>query len=109
VSADQRGQPAKRFKTFQPATMTEAAGSLRIHLLDVSLTGALAHAPAPPPSGTRVQVDCGEVSRAGRVCWRDGTRFGLHFDLPLGPEELAGLAPPAPASGASKESAAALA
>jgi hypothetical protein len=87
--------------------MTEADGSLRIHLLDVSLTGALGYAPAPPATGTRVQVDCGGISRAGRVCWREGSRFGLHFDLPLAPEELADLAPPAP--GASKESAHAVA
>jgi hypothetical protein len=79
--------------------MTEAAGCSRIHLLDVSISGALAHAVAPPPPGTRVRIECGELSRGARTCWREASRFGLRFDLPLRTEELEALAPPSPGAG----------
>jgi hypothetical protein len=96
VSASERQRGSKRVKVFQPACMREAAGASRVHLLDVSLSGALLHSAAPPPPGTRVEIDCAGILRAGSVCWRQGTRFGLRFDLPLQPEELEVLAPAAP-------------
>lgn len=88
--------PAKRIKLFQPATLVAGDAAIRVHLLDISLTGALAHTAAPPPPHCLVRIDCAGVSRTARVCWREGARFGLHFDQPLRPHQLHALAPALP-------------
>jgi hypothetical protein len=74
---------AKRVKVFQPATLVREGATLRIHLLDVSATGALAHAQEPPPARSQVEVRCADLVRTASVRWSEGKRFGLLFDRPL--------------------------
>jgi hypothetical protein len=74
---------AKRVKVFQPATLERDGASLRIHLLDISESGALAHAHQPPPDRSRVRVECEGLVRTASVRWSEGKRFGLLFDRPL--------------------------
>jgi hypothetical protein len=82
-----RAQP--RSKLFQPTTMRGPAGETRAHLLDLSSTGALVHATAPPMVAARIQLRCGGELRAGRVVWVRGHRFGVVFSVPLSPAEVA--------------------
>jgi hypothetical protein len=85
---------AKRVKVFQPATLVHAGSTLRIHLLDVSERGALAHAQEPAAAGARVRIECEGVVREASVQWREGRRFGLAFDRPLLPQQVSMLATP---------------
>lgn len=89
---------AKRVKVFQPATLVREGVRLRMHLLDISETGALAHSPEPPSARSRVQVECEGVLRTASVRWSEGKRFGLLFDRPLLAADLDKLARPAPTS-----------
>ena len=70
---------AHRHKVFLPVRMTSASGDSRVHLINVSLTGALAHQAAPPSRGTPVGIDVEGRTVAGRVVWVDGQRFGIAF------------------------------
>jgi hypothetical protein len=74
---------AKRVKVFQPATLARDGATFRIHLLDVSATGALAHAHEPPPARSQVRVECAGLVRTASVRWSEGKRFGLLFDRAL--------------------------
>ena len=74
---------SRRLKVFQPATLDGPTGSARIHLLDVSASGARGHMADPPSEGERVVLECEGVSLQAVVRWRDGNRFGLSFDEPL--------------------------
>jgi hypothetical protein len=85
-------------KVFQPATFTGAGPAARMHLLDVSATGALAHAHEPPARGARLRIECLGVARGATVKWSEGKRFGLLFDRPLTADEVDRLAAPVPAS-----------
>lgn len=86
----------KRVKTFQPATLVADGEAVRVHLLDLSGTGAQAHATALPPEQALVRIECGGIIRKARVRWRQGNRFGLQFDVPLSPAQLDALAPALP-------------
>jgi hypothetical protein len=79
---------SRRLKIFQPAALLGPDGRSRIHLLDVSRTGVLAHADLPPGPGARVELECAGLVLPARVRWRDGRRFGLEFDSPLGGDQL---------------------
>ncbi len=85
---------ARRVKVFQPAELFSGPSGRRIHLLDVSNTGALAHAQEPPAKGERVRVECLGLVREASVRWSEGKRFGLLFDRPLSPAQLQMLAAP---------------
>ena len=81
-----------RFKLFQPTTMVVGAsvGSslLRVHLLDLSATGALVHHAAPPTVGATVRLECAGRMRMAHVVWISGSRFGVAFALPLNEHQL---------------------
>lgn len=94
ASTEAAARCAKRVKVFQPAQLVRDGASLRIHLLDVSETGALAHAQEPTAAGARVRVECEGVVREASVRWCEGPRFGLVFDRPLLPQQVAMLATP---------------
>ena len=82
---------SRRLKVFQPASLRSGDGCVRVHLLDVSHTGLLGHAPVPPWPGERVELDIPGLLVAASVRWRDGRRFGVQFDTPLGDDQLARL------------------
>lgn len=68
---------------FQPGQGRYRDVTFALHLLDISLTGARAHAATPPPIGTLFHVECGFALGSARVAWHDGTIFGLRFSMPL--------------------------
>jgi len=72
-----------RFKLFQPTTMTVGKDLVRVHVLDLSATGALLHHATPPEAGSTVRLECVGSLRPARVVWVKGTRFGISFTLPL--------------------------
>jgi hypothetical protein len=83
-----RARSAPRHKIFVPTEILFGNGEIRAHLINVSLSGALAHAAPPPPSGETVRIGiCGTMVSA-RVRWTDGPRFGLAFAQPLSPTLL---------------------
>lgn len=78
---------ANRAKVFQPGEMHTVSGSQRIHLLDLSLSGALVYtAGQPPAEGAVVRITAGVSLGAARVMWVIGKRFGVSFPTPLSPE-----------------------
>ena len=77
----QRARP--RRKLFQPAELDTADGARRVHLLDLSESGALVSAALPPAADGFVSLICGPLRRSARVAWVKGTRFGIRFVLPL--------------------------
>ena len=87
---------ARRMKVFQPATFAGEGPACRMHLLDVSATGALAHSHEPPTRGATLRVECLDVVRTATVKWSEGKRFGLLFDRPLTGAEVERLVAPAP-------------
>lgn len=68
--------------------MTLGERSVRIHLLDISIGGALVHAADPPETGTRITLDCAGIVRAAVVRWVVASRFGVAFDQPLSEAEV---------------------
>lgn len=82
---------AVRHKTFEPTTMVTASGELRAHILNVSATGALIHAPGAPARGERCSIVLVGRKIAAEVMWVDGARFGIAFRGALMPDELSRL------------------
>ncbi len=76
-----RGAP--RRKLFLPTMMRLDGEPVRVHLLDLSCSGAQVHRAAPPAVGTTIQIDCGGQLRSARVVRRQGDRFGVQFLIPL--------------------------
>lgn len=76
-------QRAARRKLFEPVQLRCGRVSVRAHLLDLSVTGALAHSDRPPAPGDHVLIEGASLGVAGRVMWVRDKRFGVHFDLPL--------------------------
>jgi hypothetical protein len=83
IDGEHRMRAAPRFKLFQPTAMTTAAGTARVHLLNLSTGGALVHATEAPTPGSLLRLQCGEEQRVARVAWANGRRFGAAFSLPL--------------------------
>ena len=82
----ERSAAAHRFKIFQPIEMEWDGARVRTHLLDLSVSGALAHADVPPAIGSR--IGAGALGRAD-VVWVDGKRFGIVFLAPLSDAQIA--------------------
>jgi hypothetical protein len=61
---------------------------VRVHLLDLSATGALIHHAAPPAVGATVRLECAGRMRMAHVMWVNGSRFGIAFALPLSEHQL---------------------
>ena len=79
--ADQQQEQrrAPRIKLFHQAELSGSAGTQRVHLLNVSVGGALVYAETPPAVGEPVRIDCGVALGEGRVAWRSGRQFGVTF------------------------------
>lgn len=80
-TAASRARP--RFKLFQPTMMVVGKDLVRVHLLDLSATGALLHHATPPEVGSTMRLECAGNMRLARVVWVSGTRFGIAFTMPL--------------------------
>lgn len=78
-----------RFKLFQPSEMRVGTERFRVHLLDLSASGALVNHASPPPIGSVVQLDCAGALRLARVMRHEGTRFGVQFLAPLTDAQVA--------------------
>lgn len=74
---------AHRFKIFHPGQWRHADTHLRLHLLDISTTGARAFAKAPPEVGTNIFIECGVPLGVARVSWLRGSSFGVQFRISL--------------------------
>lgn len=92
-SEDVRRLRAKpRLKAFQQTEMRRVDGAVvKVHLLDLSVTGALVHCPEPPAKGDAVHLSLGGAFRVGEVAWSEERRFGLHFRVPLTDAQVAEL------------------
>ena len=85
----QRLRARPRLKLFEPTVMRDGAHEAKIHLLDLSATGALAHAAIPPRASARVLVTLGTENRTATVIWVEGHRFGIAFTVPLTDHQVA--------------------
>jgi hypothetical protein len=74
---------AARLKIFQPAEMERNATRDRVHLLNLSTTGALIYGEEAPAVGTKVKLFCGFPLGEARVAWAGGRCFGVAFAKPL--------------------------
>lgn len=63
---------------------------IEIAVGNVSATGLMARCPAPPASGTEVEIRRRGTIITGRVVWSTATRFGMASDAPIDVEELTG-------------------
>ena len=81
---------ATRAKIFQPGEMHTIAGAQRVHLLDLSSSGALVYtAGDAPAAGSVVRLSAaGESLGPARVKWVSGKRFGVAFPTPLSAERI---------------------
>lgn len=78
-----------RLKLFEPAEMRHGAQVQRVHLLDLSVAGALLHTTEPPEAGSTVMLVCPRFTRMAKVAWIKERRIGLSFVRTLGKAELA--------------------
>jgi hypothetical protein len=82
-----RGRPdarhGERTRVLLQASLLASGRPMRIHLLDLSAFGALAHAPEPPHPGEIVWLVCKGSEVLSRTAWVRGSRFGLAFDTPV--------------------------
>lgn len=74
---------APRYKLFQPTEMSGADGARRVHLLNLSTSGALVHAAEAPAPGTSLTIRCGGNLLSAKVAWTLGRKFGVSFSTPL--------------------------
>lgn len=72
-----------RRKIFYPTQMRIGLWNARVHLLDLSASGALVHCATPIAMGTLIRIECAGMARSARVVWSEGERFGVQFFAPL--------------------------
>lgn len=73
----------ERTRVLLKAVLLQGGRPTRVHILDLSRKGALAHAPEPPNPGEMVWMVCSGVEVLSRTAWVRGNRFGLNFDSGL--------------------------
>jgi hypothetical protein len=83
------GRAEQRLKVFRLGLADAGGAPFKVHLLDVSASGARLHTGTAPDRGIHVTLTCSSVSASGTVRWVDASRFGVRFDKPLVPSELA--------------------
>ncbi|MCD2323371.1 PilZ domain-containing protein [Sphingomonas sp. IC-56] len=82
-SGNDERRRAPRAKLFQPAEMGARGGDVRVHVLNLSTSGALVYGDRTPSEGEQVRLTCGIALGVGRVAWVSGRRFGVQFLRPL--------------------------
>jgi hypothetical protein len=84
-----RAEP--RLKVYKLGRAQAGGMQFKVHLLDVSASGARLHAGRTPDQGMRITLDCSPVSATGTVRWVHASRFGIRFDTPLVPADLSAM------------------
>lgn len=77
------GRQGTRTRVLLQASVLAGGRPMRIHLLDLSGSGALGHAGDPPQPGEIVWLVCKGTEILARTAWVRGNRFGLAFDNSL--------------------------
>ena len=87
-----RGRRAEPRAYIQlPASVEALDGRNSVSLLDVSRTGARLEAADLPAVGKDVVLRCGAIDTFGTVVWNISGRCGVHFDEPIGGQDLMAL------------------
>lgn len=81
--SDQREQAARRFKTFWPTEMRTVNEQHRVHVLNISRTGAKIHAREAMDTNQKMEIMIGGECRGATVRWKLGQTFGIVFDEPI--------------------------
>jgi hypothetical protein len=74
---------AKRSRLLLSAQMQCAAGTVEVHLLNISQSGAKLDCETPPASGESVVLLHNDLKVSGRIAWVEENRFGMAFDQPI--------------------------
>ena len=77
-----------RRKLFQPGELRAEGRTQRCHLLDLSVTGALAYTDRAPPVDAMVELTMPAGLGLARVVWTKGKRLGRAFACPISAEQL---------------------
>jgi len=70
----------KRSRLLLTAQMECDHGTIEVHLLNISHSGAKLDAERPPLRGDAVTLIHGELKVSGKVAWVEDNRFGMAFD-----------------------------
>jgi hypothetical protein len=73
----------QRSRLYLGAHLECAAGYYQVRLRDVSSAGALLECSDPPSPGSLVELVLGSAIMDAKVAWRDGSWFGIEFELPF--------------------------
>lgn len=79
---------SRRHRLFEPATVFDAKGEKRAHVLDLSATGLLLHSSKPLSPGTNIALTFAKQPVVGRVMWADHRYCGIAFLEPLTEERV---------------------
>lgn len=90
MSADRESDPreALRLKVFRVAQVGVAPATARCHILNLSRAGALIDCRDGALPRATVTLAASGFARDAAVRWREGTRMGVRFHLPLDEQEL---------------------
>jgi hypothetical protein len=81
VSLERR--KSRRSRIFEPARLLDHRGDKQAHVLDISTTGLLLHAPHAPKLGQHIGISFAGEAVVGRVAWIDRRYFGVALLEPL--------------------------
>jgi len=70
----------KRSRLLLTARMECDSGTIEVHLLNISHSGAKLDAERAPARGEAITLIHGELKVAGKVAWVEDNRFGMAFD-----------------------------
>ena len=70
----------KRSRLLLTAQMECDHGTIEVHLLNISHSGAKLDTDRAPTRGEPVTLIHGELKVTGKVAWVEDTRFGMAFD-----------------------------
>jgi hypothetical protein len=85
-AGNRRTEP--RYSVLLTGQAISAAGSGRVIIRDLSLSGAQIEGGSLPPLGRLLILKKGALEACGRIAWREGNRAGLRFEQPLAAESL---------------------
>jgi hypothetical protein len=82
---------SRRFRLYMSTVLRAGADEGVVHLLDLSVSGALMTGTRPPAVGTRVYLRLLGGAHAARVVRRDGKQFAVAFAKELSAADVAAL------------------
>lgn len=88
---ERRNKVARRFKAFSPTTLRTLDDETRVHILNISRTGAKLHGQSPVQPDQTIEVMIDDRWFGGTVRWRRGEIFGVAFHVGLPVDTLAAL------------------